>query len=416
MGDDTSLPFLFGILGLTLLLSAFFSSAETGIMTVNRYRLKHRARLGDRSAQRILDLLAQPDRLLGVLLIGNCLVNTIAASVATLIGMALGGDPGIAIATGLLTFILLIFGEVGPKTFAASHPEKIAHPAAFLLRGLLVAISPLVSLVNSTANFIFRLDRVITQGKDALSSEELRSIVHESSHTLPKQRKGMLLGVLDLENIAVEDIMIPRNEVVGINIDEELEDIVRQLRSIQHTRLPVFKGELNQCIGVLHVRNATRFLQSDQLTKAEILQYVREPYYVPEGTSLTAQLLNFQKQKRRFGLVVDEYGDVQGAVTLEDILEEIVGDFTTSRSDNSKDMTRQKDGSVLVDGSATIREINRRLHWDLPTDGPRTLNGLILEHLEAIPEAALSMQIGRYQLEIMRTQDNTVKTALVRQT
>ncbi|MDI1300376.1 MAG: HlyC/CorC family transporter [bacterium] len=408
--DDASQGFLFGLLVLFIVLSAFFSSAETGIMTANRYKLRHRAKTGSKSAQRILALLAQPDRLIGVILIGNTTVNILASSVATLLGLRLGGDSGIAIAAGMLTFILLIFGEVGPKTFAASHPERVANFAAFILVGLLKVFYPLVWLVNVTTNIFFRF-KVLAHGEHKLNTEELRTLVQDVF--LPKQHRSMLLGVLELDSITVDDIMVPRGEVQGIDIEDDLDTIQKQLRRTQHTRLPVFRGELNDCVGILHIRNSTRFLGKPDLTKAEILQYVREPYYVPEGTPLPTQLVNFQKLKRRFGLVVDEYGDVQGIVTLEAILEEIVGEFTTSISDNHKDMLRQADGSWLIEGSASLRDINRLLQWQLPVNGPKTLNGLIIEALETIPESVLSLRIGDYQIEVLQIRDNTVKSARV---
>lgn len=408
--DDTSLGFLFALLAVFITLSAFFSGSETGIMTANRYRLKHQAKTGNRSAQRILDLLAHPDRLIGVILIGNNIVNIAASSVATLIGLQIAGDPGVAAAAGILTFVILIFGEVGPKTFAAKHPEAIAHFAAPILRVLLTLLSPLVWLVNITTNTLFRLNS-LAKGDHKLNSDELRTLVQDVF--LPLQHRKMLLGVLELDNITVTDIMVPRGEVVGIDIEEDIDSIIRQLRSTQHTRLPIYRNDINDCIGILHVRNATRFLGKNGLTKAEIMQYVREPYYVPESTSLPTQLVNFQKQKRRFGLVVDEYGDVQGIVTLEAILEEIVGEFTTSMSDSHKDMLPQPDGSWVIDGSTSIRDINRILHWQLPTSGPRTLNGLIIENLETIPESALSLRVGGYLIEVQQIRDNIVKTARI---
>lgn len=408
--ENASLGLLFSILIGLIALSGFFSGSETGIMTVNRYRLRHQAKSGHKSAQRILRLLAQPDRLIGVILIGNNIVNVAASAVATIIGLRLGGSAGMAIATGTLTFVILIFAEVGPKTVAANHPERIAHVAAFVLTGLLQLMRPLVWLVNITANTLFRLDS-IARGEHKLSTDELRTLVQDVF--IPRQHRSMLLGVLELDRITVDDIMIPRGEVQGIDIEEDLDTILRQLRRTQHTRLPVFRGELNDCIGILHVRNATRFLGKPDLTKADILQYVREPYFVPEGTTLPAQLVQFQKLKRRFGMVVDEYGDVQGIVTLEAILEEIVGEFTTHIGDSHGDMVRQTDGSWLIDGSATVRDINRLLQWQLPVQGPRTLNGLILEALETIPESALSLRIGDYRVEVVQIRDNAVKSARV---
>ncbi|MFP5429515.1 MAG: HlyC/CorC family transporter [Gammaproteobacteria bacterium] len=408
--DDTPLGLLFSLLVVFITFSAFFSGSETGIMTANRYRLKHQAQTGSRSAQRVLNLLAQPDRLIGVILIGNNIVNIGASSVATLIGLQIAGDPGVAIAAGILTFVILIFGEVGPKTFAAKHPESVAHFAAPVLKALLSVLAPLVWLVNVTTNTLFRLNS-LAKGDHKLNTDELRTVVQDVF--LPMQHRKMLLGVLELDNITVNDIMVPRGEVSGINIEDDIDSIVKQLRSTQHTRLPVFRSDINDCIGILHIRNATRFLGKADLTKAEVLQHVREPYYVPESTSLPTQLVNFQKQKRRFGLVVDEYGDVQGIVTLEAILEEIVGEFTTSVTDTHKDMIKQADGSWVIDGSTSIRDINRLLHWQLPTSGPRTLNGLIIEQLETIPESALSLKVGHYLIEVLQTRDNTVKTARI---
>ncbi len=391
--------------------SAFFSAAETGIMTANRYRLRHQANLGNRSAQRILDLLSAPDRLLSLILIGNAVMNVMAGSAATLLGLKLSGDAGVALFTGGLTLVLLIFGEVGPKTYAAAHPERIAYPAAWLLSLLLPLTRPLVDAVQATSSLLFHFKKSPPAAREELNSEELRTLVHESD-ILPNQRRGMLLGVLDLASIRVNDIMIPRQEVIGIDINAEVDSIVEQLRSVQHTRLPVYKGELNNCIGVLHIRHATRFLNSEHLTRAEILQHVREPYYVPEGTSLPAQLRNFQKRKQRLGLVVDEYGDIQGLVTLEDILEEIVGDFTTDGSPTPS-FQAQADGSYLLEGSLPVRELNRRLQWHLPVDGARTLSGLIIEHLDIIPEFPVSLRIGTYIIEVVQVRDNTVRSARV---
>ncbi len=413
MTEGSSLLTLFLTLFLSILGSAFFSAAETGMMTANRYKLRHQANLGQRGAQRILDLLGEPHRFLTLVLIGNSAMNIMAGSVATLIGLKMHAPGAVALCTGLLTFVLLIFGEVGPKTFAAAHPEQIAYPSAYLLSASLKILGPLVTMVHSTASFLFHFKNSGKIAHEELNSAELRSLVKDSGDVLPTHRRGMLLGVLDLETIRVNDIMIPRQDVIGINIDDELDDIVGQLRSIQHTRLPVYKGELNNCIGILHVRHATRFLQSESLTRAEILQHVREPYYVPEGTSLPAQLRNFQKCRQRMGLVVDEYGDIQGVVTLEDILEEIVGDFTTSISDHSNALVPQTDGSYILDGSIALRELNRRLNWHLPLEGARTLSGLIIEHLDTIPESTLSLRIDDYVIEVLQVRDNTIRSARI---
>lgn len=413
--NDIPLSVLFTILVLLILCSAFFSSSETGMMSLNRYRLRHLAKTKHRGARRVEALLARPDRLIGVILIGNNFVNILASSIATIIAIRLWGDSGIAIATGLLTLVILVFAEVTPKTLAALKPENVAFPASILLRPLLVLLYPLVWLVNAISNSILKTLGVNTDmsGTDNLSREELRTVVTESGVLLPKRHKGMLLSILDLEEVTVDDIMIPKHEVVGIDLDENIEDIIKSLRSTQHTRLPVFKCDLNSPVGMLHVRKVSRLLMDENLNKAKIMQQAVEPYFVPEGTPLNMQLLNFQKVKRRMGFVVDEYGDVQGIVTLEDILEEIVGEFTTDYAASSQDIHPQEDGSYIIDGMATIREINKTLKWKLPTNGPKTLNGLITEHLESIPEHNLCLNIGNYHIETMQIKGNLVKTARV---
>lgn len=416
--DDANLGLLFGLLALFILCSAFFSASETGVMTANRYRLKHRAKLGDPRAQRILQLLSQPDRLIGVILVGNNTVNTLAATIATLIGQevarrhGISNDTSVGVAAGILTFILLVFGEVGPKTFAANHPERVAAVASYILPPLLRLLYPAVWLLNLVTNALFRLNRTGHDKKDKLTREELHTILQDVF--LPAKHRNMLLGILELDNITVNDIMIPRQEVVGIDMEDEVESILNILRTTHHTRLPVYRGEINQTVGILHTRNTTRFLGQENVSKADIMQFVREPYYVPESTPLQAQLVQFQKQKRRLGLVVDEYGDVQGIVTLEDILEEIVGEFTTNVADHHQDITPHADGFYVIDGSLSLRDINRALHWRLPTDGAKTLSGLILERIETIPEAAVGLRLDDYLVEVMQIRDNTVKAARIK--
>ncbi|MGQ7246835.1 HlyC/CorC family transporter [Halomonas sp. V046] len=411
MNDDFPVGMLFGLLLLLIALSAFFSSSETGMMSINRYRLSHQAGSGQGSAKRVMRLLARPDRLIGVILIGNNFVNNLAASIATIIAIHFFGDvSGPAIATAILTIVVLIFAEVTPKTFAAVKPERIAYPASMILEPLLKLLYPLVWVVNIISNGLLRLLGVknIDGGGDNLTRDELRTIVHEAGTLIPHRHQAMLLSILDLENVTVNDIMVPRHEVVGIDLDDDLEDILTQIRTSQHTRMPVFKGDINSIIGMLHLRNAARFLSRDEVTKAAIVQEAREPYFIPESTPLHTQLLNFQKQKRRIGIVVDEYGDVEGLVTLEDILEEIVGEFTTDVADQEQDVLRQSDGTHVIDGTANIREINKSLGWHLPTDGPKTLNGLILEHLEAFPDGQACLQIGVIRMEILDVRDNLI--------
>ncbi len=414
MSDDFPLGLLFGLLFLLICLSAFFSGSETGMMSINRYRLSHQANSGESRAQRVMRLLARPDRLIGVILIGNNFVNNLAASIATIIAIHYFGEvTGPVVSTTLLTITILIFAEVTPKTYAAVKPEYIAYPASVVLEPLLKLLYPLVWLVNTISNGLLRLLGVkqIEGGNDDLTRDELRTVVHEAGTLIPYRHQAMLLSILDLENVTVNDILVPRHEVIGIDLDHDLEDILAQIRNSQHTRVPVYKGDINNIIGMLHLRNAARFLSRGEVTKAAIVQEAREPYFIPESTPLHTQLLNFQKQKRRIGIVVDEYGDVEGLVTLEDILEEIVGEFTTDVAGQNQEIHLQDDGSHVIDGTANIRDINKALGWQLPTDGPKTMNGLILEHLEAFPDGPACLQIGNIRMEILEVRDNLITAA-----
>ncbi|SFT53130.1 HlyC/CorC family transporter [Pseudomonas marincola] len=413
--NDLPPGFLLGILIFLLACSAFFSSSETGILSLNRYRLRHRAKEGHRGAKRVTALLNRPDHLLGTILIGNNFVNILASSIATVLAIKLYGEAGIAIATIGLTLALLIFGEITPKTLAALHPERVAYPFSLPLTILLKIFYPLVIALSWVSNHLLRLFGVdpANQGTDSLTTEELRSVVRESGHELPKNRQNMLLGILDLERVTVNDIMIPRNEVTGINLDDDLELLIQQLTNTTHTRLPVFRNDINQIEGVVHIRQIARLLTSNELTKEALLSACTEPYFVPESTPLSTQLINFQKQKHRMGVVVDEYGDVLGVVTLEDILEEIVGDFSNQNILRSPDIHPQDDGTHVIDGSAYIREVNKALGWGLPCEGPKTLNGLITEALESIPDCSVCLKIGQYRLEILQSSENRVKSVKV---
>lgn len=410
--SEAPLGVLITALVILLLLSAFFSSSETGMMAINRYRLRHLARKGNRSAKRTSALLERPDRLIGVILIGNNFVNILASALATIIAVRLWGDSGIAIATLGLTFFVLIFGEVTPKTVAAMYPEKVAFPASLVLVPLLKLLYPVVVLVNwicSLLMYPFGI-RPGQESEDQLTSEELRTLVNESGLRLPTKRRGMLLGILDLEKVRVDDIMVPRNEITGIDIEDDIEDIIHQLKGCQHTRVPVYRGDINNVVGMLHMRKIARLLSLEQINKATLLQETDEPYFIPESTALHTQLFNFQKARERTALVVDEYGDIIGLATLEDILEEIVGDFTTDVSDNSQEITPQGDGSYIIDGSASIRDVNRALGWHLPTEDARTINGLITEEMEAIPDASVCWKIGNCRFEILQVKDNCIKS------
>ncbi|GAB2781287.1 CNNM domain-containing protein [Halomonas shantousis] len=414
MNDDIPLGLLFGLLFLLICLSAFFSSSETGMMSLNRYRLSHRANSGESAAKRVMKLLARPDRLIGVILIGNNFVNNLAASIATIIAIHFFGEvSGPAISTLVLTIVVLIFAEVTPKTYAAIKPERIAYPTSIILDPLLKVLYPLVWLVNAISNGLLRLMGVrdIEGGADNLTRDELRTVVHEAGTLIPRRHQTMLLSILDLENVTVNDIMVPRHEIVGLDLDNDLDTLLTQIRASQHTRLPVYKGDINNIIGILHLRNASRFLSKPELTKVAIVQEAREPYFIPESTPLHTQLLNFQQQKRRIAIVVDEYGDVQGLATLEDILEEIVGEFTTDVAGNHREIHLQDDGSYVIEGTTNIRDINKVLGWQLPTDGPKTLNGLILEHLESFPDAPACLQVGATRMEILTIKDNLITSA-----
>lgn len=387
-------------------------------MTLNRYRLRHRAEDGHQGARLAEQLLSKPDRLIGLILLGNNFVNILASSLVTLIAIRLGGEGAIPAAAGIMTLIVLIFAEVAPKTLAALHPEKLAYPAAWVYTPLLRLLFPLVWLVNLLANAVLRTLRIYPEGADAgatLSREELRSVVSEAGAMIPKRHRHMLLSVLDLEKVVVDDIMVPRPKIDGIDFEQPISQILDQLQQLPFTRVLVYRGSIDNVMGFLHSRKILQAaLDADGLTHDEIANLIREPYFIPKGTPLNQQLLNFQNKKRRSGLVVDEYGDVLGLLTLADLLEEIVGEFATDPSDHIPDVQPQEDGSYLVDGSANLRELVRNLHWELPTDGPRTLNGLLVEHLQSLPETGTSLMIEGYPIDIIQTQDNRVKTARVR--
>ncbi|MCC5860096.1 MAG: HlyC/CorC family transporter [Ectothiorhodospiraceae bacterium] len=411
--NETPIGVLFGILAALIVLSGFFSSSETALMTLNRYRLRHLARAGHRSARLAQRLLERPDRLIGVILLGNNFVNILAASLATVIALRLYGEGAIGAASLLLTLVILIFAEVAPKTFAALHPERLAFPFSWPLAILLRVFYPLVWLTNGIANLLLRLFRVDLEarGAESLSREELRTVVNEAGAMIPRRHQKMLLNILDLEKATVEDIMVPRNDIVGVDLDDPWDDIVAVLANSQHTRLPVYRGSIDEVEGVLHMRRVIQDLIRGRLSREQLEVRMKEPYFIPEGTRLHTQLVNFQRTRRRIGMVVDEYGDIMGLVTLEDILEEIVGEFTTDPLANSRHLRLQEDGTYLAQGSTTVRELNRVLDWRLPTDGPKTLNGLILEHLQAIPEPGTSIKIHGYPVTIVQTHDNKVKTA-----
>ncbi|HHS84176.1 MAG TPA: HlyC/CorC family transporter [Gammaproteobacteria bacterium] len=413
--DEIPLSLLFIILAFLIVLSGFFSGSETALISLNRYRLRHLVKIKHAGAIRANRLLERMDRLIGLILLGNNFVNILASSIATIIALRLMGEAGIAVATGLLTLVILIFAEVTPKTLAALHPERFAFPATFILGPLLRLLYPIVWIISLITKGLMTLLGIPVEGRSmhALSAEELRTVVNEAGALIPRRHQQMLVSILDMEKSSVEDIMVPRNEITGIDLEQEWSEIKKHLFDSQHTRLPVYRNVIDNIVGIVHARNILRLFLQHELTREHFMEAIREPYFIPEGTPLNTQLLNFQRERRRIGLVVDEYGDILGLVTLEDILEEIVGEFTTDPSYIVKDVHPQKDGSYLVDGSASIRDLNRLLKWNLPTDGPKTLSGMIIEYLETIPEPGTSLRIANHPIEIIQTSSNTVKTVRI---
>jgi len=417
--DDTPLSVLIAALLFLILLSAFFSGSETGLMTLNRYRLRHLADKQHPGALRARKLLQRQDRLIGLILLGNNFVNVLASILMTLITLRLYHDTGLLFAAGLiLTIVILLFAEVTPKTLAALQPERIAFPAAYIYTPLLKLLSPLVWVVNWIANGLLRLLGVSPEhgSNDALTTEELRTVVMEAGAMIPERHQSMLLNLMDLEKVTVEDIMVPRNEVNGIDIENDWEVSRKLLMDSQYTRLPLYRETVDNVIGVLHMRNVLPLLYRDQLDREALQDIARAPYFIPETTSLNRQLLNFQREHRRIGFAVDEYGDIQGLVTLEDILEEIVGEFTSDPSALVEDIRPQEDGTWLVEGSIAVRALNSALGMSLPTDGPKTLNGLITEYMEMIPEADTSLLLERHPVDIVQIRDNMIKTVRIHKT
>lgn len=415
--DDISTGILFALLACLIVISGYFSGSETGMMSLNRYRLKHLANTGHKGAKRVEKLLNRPDRLIGLILIGNNLVNILASAITTILGMRIYGDIGVAIATGVLTLVILVFAEVTPKTIASLFPERVSYASSILLMILMKVLSPLVILVNFITNGFIRILGVKARhdATDHLSSEELRTVVNEAGSLIPQRHQDMLVSILDLEHVTVNDIMVPRNEITGIDINDDWKSIVRQLTHSPHGRIVLYRDQIDEVVGMLRLREAYRLmLEKNEFNKETLLRAADEIYFIPEATPLNIQLLKFQRNKQRIGLIVDEYGDINGLVTLEDILEEIVGEFTTSIAPSlSEEITPQSDGSFLIEGSANIRDINKGLQWTLPTNGPRTLNGLILEHLEDIPESHLSVQVASHPMEIVELEENRIKLVRV---
>lgn len=411
--DDVSTSTLIIILIVLIFSSAYFSASETSMMTLNRYRLKHLAKQGNRSAIRVEKLLQHPDKLLSLVLIGNNLINIVASALATIIGIRLYGNAGVAIATGILTFVILVFAEVMPKTIAALYPEKIAFPSSYILKPLQKIMTPIVWMFNTITAIFMRCCGIksLVIRSDAVNKEELRTIVNESKNKLSRRNQDMLISILDLDKITVGDIMLPRNEIFGIDVNDDWKSIVRQLTHSPHGRIVLYRDSLDDAIGILRVREAYRLMvEKQEFNKQNLIKAADNIYFIPNSTPLNLQLVNFQHNKEKLGIIVDEYGEIQGLITVEDILEEIVGDFTTSMSPSlAEEVMPQSDGSVLVDGSANIRELNKAFDWNLPIEGPRTINGMVLEAIGDIPQPNEQILIGHYVIEILLVSNNIVK-------
>jgi len=416
--DNISTSTLFGVLAVLLLTSAFFSASETAMMAINRYRLRHAAKSGVRGAMRAQALLNRTDKLLGVILLGNNLVNAASGTLSAVLAIRLFGDGEVVlmVATLLLTFLILVFSEVTPKVLGAAFPERVAYPATWLLTPLLKLAYPVVWFVNLFVQGILRLLRIKQpepgQG-NSLGLEELRTIVLESSGRMPREHHRILMNLLELEDITVDDVMTPRSQIEAIDIEDDPERLRQQISTSHHTRLVVQQGSPDTLLGVLHVRRVLHALTGEELDPETLKENLEDPYFVPAGTPLFTQLRNFQSGRRRLALVVDEYGELQGLVTLEDLLEEMVGEFTTQAPSDMGYLRREEDGSWLAEGSVLLRHLNRKLGLSLPLDGPKTLNGLLLEQFEDIPEAGVSLKLGDVPVEVVQTQDRAVKMARI---
>ncbi len=406
---------LFLLLALLIVLSAFFSGSETGLVALNRYRLRHQAQSGHRGARLAQNLLDQPDRMFGLILLGNNLINILAASIATVIALRLLGEAGIWVSTLLLTVVILIFAELTPKTLAALYPQRVAYPASYLLTPLLRLLYPVVWTINLFASVLMKPFgvRIGSVHAEALNRDELRLLVQEGGRHISLNHQRMLINILDLEHGTVDDVMVPRQDIVGLDLDDSWEHVVQTLTQSIFTRLPVWQGDLDQVVGILHIRSVLPCLGQAELDRETLSEAISPPYFIPEGTTLTQQMLEFQAREQRMGLVVDEYGDIQGLVTLDDILEEIVGEYTTEGTGRQKLIRKLDDERWIIDGAASVRMVNRRMHWNLPASGAKTLNGLVLEHLESIPDGRTCTRIGDYILTIVDMTDTRIRKIII---
>lgn len=413
--DDVSIQTLIILFLILIVVSGFFSISETSMMALNKYQLRHLAKKKHRGAKKTLNLLGQTDRLLGSILLGNNLSNTAAAALVTAITFKLLGESelSLTIATLIVTVALLIFSEITPKIIGASFPEKIALPASYVLEPLMRLMHPFVLVANSIVKVILwflRIKPISGNQASQLSQEELRTLVLEGGNYLPRKHQSMLANLFDLQAITVEDLMVPRNKIEAIELNSPIEEIKSEIITSNHTRLPVFKDNPDEIVGVIHLRKLLNVSEDNQITMESIKQILKDPYYIPKDTNLLAQLQNFQERQERMAYIVDEYGDLMGLITIEDIIEEIVGEFTTQSPLFTSSAKQMRDGSLVLDGAMTLRDLNRDFQLEFPLDGAKTLNGLILDHLQQIPETGISIQISDYYLEILQTKDKSVKS------
>ncbi|MDC3386331.1 CNNM domain-containing protein [Gammaproteobacteria bacterium] len=409
--DSISTEILIIVLVILFLLSAFFSGSETALMSINKYKMRHQAKLNNKGAKAAKKLLENPDKVIGVILLGNNLTNILITQIATLISLRVYGDIGLAIATGLLTIFILIFAELTPKTIGEMHSEKIAYSSSLLFKPMLIILYPLVFLINFIANSIIKfIGLKDNTSKSPLTSDELKTVLSESSIKFPKPHLKMLESIIDLEKATVEDIMIPRSDIYGIDIGDDIATVVNNFKSTPYTRIPVYEDNIENLLGLIHIKNIAPMLASNSIDETEIKKLIKKPYYIVSGTSLYRQLLNFQKEKRRIGFIVDEYGDIQGLVTLEDILEEIVGDFTSDPADSEEIIPTDNENIFIIDGGAHIREINQILSINLNAKSAKTINGFILEHIENLPRINDTINIQGHTFKIIENLDNAVKT------
>ena len=420
--DNIPISWQLGILILLLVISGFFSIAETSLMSLNRYRLRHLVKQGHRGARLASKLLAKTDKLLGVILLCNNFANAASATLVTVIIVELFGEGEWVLMAGTLavTFAILVFSEISPKVIAAAYPEKLGIFCSYLLYPLLKVLYPVVWFINLFVGALLRLLKIrvnFEESTQSLTMDELRSIVTDAGHFMPKKHQSILLNLFELETITVDDVMTAHTLVEAIDLDEPMEAILEKIANSQHTRLPVHQGEQEEMIGILHLRKIMSQLRAhsadETLDKAALMEAISDPYFIPSGTPLYTQIQQFQENKQRVALVVDEYGEFKGLITLEDILEEMIGDFTTQSPSRLGGFKKEADGSWLVDGSSTLRDLNKKLQLDFPLDGPRTLNGLIIEHFEDIPESNTSFKVGKHVLEIVQTQDRIVKSVKI---